>query len=415
MSDRKLHVAFNWVIYMASSFTPPDEWFQTIDRSTRPLLDIYARHERVKANFSLGGWVARWLQENRPEVIAELKAGQDSGRFEIVNRPYFHATMSMLAHDEAAEQIRRSVGILTDIFGVRPTGAHHNGWPWDPVTAKALLDNGIAYQLLANWQLYHHTDPPLHDHAATYRAAKLHTAGSDTISSLFVSFSQGELGIPQTMSPVSFLHVLTGRKPISVFKQGIEQVQEMNRDGDMLVLLFNDSETFWREPKIGATGLTQGEMQTRFEEMLIFLDECDFVEFTTLDDYLVKHPPRETYYLRPSVSPFAAGQGFDAWTDGAYKQAYNLNIQCARATEDIHNAESIVDLAEKFGADCTAARQLVAEAWEELMLSKTAVGRALAPREAVSIWCAEHALKASGLARQARQAIDVPKQQETAQ
>lgn len=406
--ERKLHVAFNWVIYMASSFQPPEEWFKTIDRSTGPLLDIYDQHRRVKSNFSVGGWVARWLSENRPDFVERLRGGVAEKRFEIVNRPYFHATMSMLAYDEAADQIQRSMDINERIWGVRPVGAHHNGWPWDPVTAKALVDSGVAYQLLANWQLVNYTDPPLNDLEATYRAAKLRTIEESTISSLFVSFSRDDIGIPQEMSPLHFLKVLSGKRPVDHFKRGIERIQESNTEGDKLVLLFNDSEVFWRDPHTGATGLTQLEMEDRFEEILSFLEDCPYVEFTTCQDYLKKFPPTQTYFLRPSVSPFSPGQGFDAWADGAFKQAYNLNIQCARATEDIHITESVIRLAEKMGADVEPAKSILENARENLMLSKTAVGRALAPREAVSIWCAEYALSASREARRAIDAIEFP-------
>lgn len=406
-TDKKLHIAFNWVVYMASSFQPPQDWYKTIDLSTKPLVEMLHSHPRVKSNFSVGGWVAEWLYENKPEFVKLLKKGVDDGRFEIVNRPYFHATMSMLAYDEAAEQIRRSVAINERIWGVRPTGAHHNGWPWDPVTGKALADNGIQYQMLANWQLYNHTEPPLLDKAATYRAARIKTVDEGEISSLFVSFSKGDIGVPQEMSPVYFLQVLQGHKPLESFKKGIEALQEANRDGDMFVLLFSDSETFWREPQTGSSGLSPEEMFARLEAMLHYLESLPFVEFTTGAEYLRKFPPKKSYYIRPSVSPFGPGQGFDSWADGAFKQAYNLNIQCARATEDIHTAEAIIKLASKFGAETGKAETLVKEAWEYLMLSKTAVGRALAPREAVSIWCAENAIAASRAARRAIDAIVV--------
>ena len=406
--DLKLYVAFNWVIYMASSFQPPAEWYSTIDKSTGPLLDIYDRHPRIKSNFSVGGWVGRWLNENRPEFVERLRGGVHDKRFEIVNRPYFHATMSMLAYDEADEQIKRSLDINEEVWGVRPVGAHHNGWPWDPVTAKALVDNGVDYQLLTNWQLQNYTDPPITDPQAYYRAAKLHTIEDSTISSMFVSLSRDDIGIPQDMSPLHFLEVLSGKRPVDHFKQGIERIQKSNTEGDKLVLLFNDSEVFWRDPHTGATGLSQQEMEDRFEEILTFLEECPYVEFTTCKDYLKKFPPTQTYFLRPSVSPFSPGQGFDAWADGAFKQAYNLNIQCARATEDIHITESIIRLAEKIGGDVGPAKGILENAWENLMLSKTAVGRALAPREAVSIWCAEYALSASRDARRAIDAIEFP-------
>lgn len=405
--EPKLHVAFNWVIYMASSFTGPDEWFLTMDNATKPLLRILERHPRVRANLSLGGWVSRWIRDNRPEVAEMIRQGVKEGRYEIVNRPYFHATMSMLAYDEAADQVRRSVEINQEVWGVHPVGAHHNGWPWDPVTGKALLDNGIQYQLLANWQLYHYTDPPVADHAATYRAARVHTVGESQIPALWVSFSKGDIGVPQEMCPAYFLQVLQGKKPMRQFQQGVERIQAMNQQGDMLALFFSDSETFWREPYTGASGLSQAEMEARYDEMLSYLESLPYVEFTLCKDYVAAFPPRSTYYLRPSVSPFGPGQGFDTWVDGAFKQAYNLNIQCARATEDIHTAESILRFARKLGADVSKAEAQLEEAWQHLMLSKTAVGRGLAPKEAITLWCDEHAISASRLAREAIDLIEI--------
>ena len=109
------------------------------------------------------------------------------------------------------------------------------------------------------------------------------------------------------------------------------------------------------------------------------------------------------------MSLFSPGKGWNTWHEGNYEQALPLNIQCDRATEDIHNAESIVLLADKLGADTARSQALIDEAYERLMKAKLHAGRGYNTREEITVWCGEHAVAASRLAREAMKAIQVNK------
>jgi hypothetical protein len=109
------------------------------------------------------------------------------------------------------------------------------------------------------------------------------------------------------------------------------------------------------------------------------------------------------------VSLFKPGKGWNTWHHGNYEQALPLNLQCDRATEDIHNAESIVLLADKLGGDVEKSRALIEEAYEHLMKAKLHAGRGYNTREEITVWCGGHAITASRLAREAMNTIQVKK------
>ncbi len=403
----KLHVAFNWVIYMTGSANSPDEWLMTVENSTRRMLELFEKHPRVKSNLSIGGWVSRHIQENHREVADMIRAGVSRGQYEITNRPYFHAIASMVPYDEAVMQIRKSLDINEEIWGRRPVGAHHAEFPWDPVTGKMLVDLGVKWQLLTNYQRYRLSYPAVAEIQDIWRAARVRTIEDAEIECAFVSFEKGADGIPDDLSPVAFLKTIHGERPVDRFKGDIEKIQHLNRDGDMMALFFGDSEMFWRSPFTGRTGLTREEMEERYEAVMAIMEGIPYVEFVTVSEYLKAFPARASCYIRPSVSLFSPGKGWNTWHEGNYEQALPLNIQCDRATEDIHNAESIVLLAEKLGGNVRKSRALIEEAYERLMKAKLHAGRGYNTREEITVWCGGHALAASRLAREAMTAIEV--------
>ena len=405
----RLHIAFNWVIYMTGSANSPDEWLMTVEHSTRRMLELFEKHPRVRSNLSIGGWVSRHIQDNHRDVADMIRAGVKRGQYEITNRPYFHAIASMIPYDEAVMQIKKSLDINEEIWGQRPVGAHHAEFPWDPVTGKMLLDLGVQWQLLANYQRYRLSHPAVAEYQDIYRAAKVKTIEGGEITAAFVSFEKGADGIPDDLCPAAFLKTIHGSRPVNRFQADIEQIQRLNRDGDMMALFFGDSEMFWRSPFTGSTGLTREEMEERYEQVMKILEAIPYVEFVTVSEYLRKFPARSSCYIRPSVSLFSPGKGWNTWHEGNYEQALPLNIQCDRATEDIHNAESIVLLADKLGADTARSEVLIAEAYERLMKAKLHAGRGYNTREEITVWCGEHAVAASRLAREAMKAIEVNK------
>lgn len=176
-SDRqpKLHIAFNWVIYMTGSANSPDEWLLTVENSTKQMLELFEKHPRVKSNLSIGGWVSRYIQDHHPDVADMIRAGVKRGQYEITNRPYFHAIASMVPYDEVIMQIKKSLDINEEIWGQRPAGAHHAEFLWDPVTGKMLLDLGVKWQLLANYQRYRLSYPEITEFQDIYRAARVKT------------------------------------------------------------------------------------------------------------------------------------------------------------------------------------------------------------------------------------------------
>ena len=94
----------------------PEQWqdYQVrVDRNTRRLLDIFAKHN-VKSTFFVLGWVA----ERYPELIKEIsKQGH-----EIASHGYAHRRASEQTREEFTADVLRSKNHLEDLLGEKLTG-----------------------------------------------------------------------------------------------------------------------------------------------------------------------------------------------------------------------------------------------------------------------------------------------------
>ncbi|MDP5039955.1 MAG: polysaccharide deacetylase family protein, partial [Paraglaciecola sp.] len=94
----------------------PEQWqdYQVrVDRNTRRLLDIFAKHN-VKSTFFVLGWVA----ERYPDLIKEIsKQGH-----EIASHGYAHRRASEQTREEFTADVLRSKNHLEDLLGEKLTG-----------------------------------------------------------------------------------------------------------------------------------------------------------------------------------------------------------------------------------------------------------------------------------------------------
>lgn len=120
----------------------PEQWqdYQVrVDRNTRRLLDLFAKHQ-VKSTFFVLGWVA----ERYPELIREIK---HQGH-EIASHGYAHRRASEQTREEFTADVLRSKNHLEDLLGEKLTGyrapsfsiGYTNEWAFE-----VLAELGFSY------------------------------------------------------------------------------------------------------------------------------------------------------------------------------------------------------------------------------------------------------------------------------
>lgn len=407
MPDRKLYFGFNWVVYTLASICTPDQFPLTV-KGQRSVIEGTLKHPRVKANLCINSYVARLWQREAPEMIDMVKEGVRRGQFEITSFTHDENILSDLPYDEIVRQVKLNVETQEEVFGVRPRGANNPEMSWDPVTGKVFLDCGLEWVAISNWQLFKLAHPAPSSKADLYRSAYLHTIEDARIPAVFTSLEPGSwrAGDDLPAPGLKLASYWAGRIDESHIGPALASMQEINDRGDLFILHAEDSEDFWRAPYFHQTGLTQEQMEARFDRALCILESTPFVEFATVSEYLAQHPAERTHYVRPSVG-FFDRDGFGIWERGMFNQAYNLNLQCDRAREEIHHAELMIELAEKLGGDAGRARELVRQAWEKYGLSRTASGRGYGTTEAFTVWSSDLAVGAFKLAREAISAVEL--------
>lgn len=402
MSDKKLHVGFNWILYTLASACRPDEFPLTVS-GHKSVIDVTLRHPRVKANLGINSYVARMYADDFPDMLKLVKTGVENGQFEITSMTHSEDIISWLPFDEMAREVEWNLETLQEVFGVTPIGAYNPEQSWDPFSGKLLLDAGIEWLAISNWQLYKMAYPKIDDQSDLYTPALLRTIEDKKIKTVFNSLEPGNWGASKEFphGPGIFIwEYLNGTRDYEHLPDAFNRLSTMNTDGNMLVLFCQDSEDFWRSPYFGFTTLTQKQMEERFDRLLSLLESLPYIEFVTISEYLEKVPPKKTYYVRPSVGLFDR-DGFGIWDRGAFNQAYPLNIQCDRAGEDIRHAELLARIARKKGNDTGRVDALIKEAWQSLGLAKTSSGRGYGNTEPFTMWCSDYANKALKLAGEA--------------
>ncbi|HIJ64894.1 MAG TPA: hypothetical protein HPP77_03005 [Candidatus Hydrogenedentes bacterium] len=348
--------------------------------------------------------------EKFPDMVELVKAGVENGQFEVTSMTHSEDIISWLPRDEMAREIAGNLNALETTFGVRPKGAYNPEQSWDPFSGKLMLDAGIEWVAISNWQLSEMSYPKIENARDLYTPAYVRTVEDGTIKAVFNSLEPGYWGVSKEFGhgPGVFIwEYLNGSRDSDHIPNALERLQAANADGDMLLLFCQDSEDFWRSPYYGLTTLSQQDMEERFDRLLSLLESLPYIEFVTISEYLERVSPGKTYYVRPSVALFDR-DGFGIWERGAFNQAYNLNIQCNRAGEDIRHAELLARIARKKGKDTRRVDSLLEESWQHLGLAKTASGRGYGNTEPFTMWCSDHANTAMKRAREALdEAIDL--------
>ena len=113
-----------------------------------PMVAALERHPAVKVGLHYTGPLLEWLDENRPDFLARLRALVDRGQVEILGGGHFEPILVALPERDRHGQLVRMREDVTRRFGRAPLGAWLAERVWEPSLPSTLADAGYRYTIL---------------------------------------------------------------------------------------------------------------------------------------------------------------------------------------------------------------------------------------------------------------------------
>ena len=240
-----------------------------------PFAQILLKHPRVRLSLHYSGVLLEWLEVRHPEYFDQLRELLGRGQVELLGGGYYEPILPSIPDGDKAAQLRKLADYLDQHWGKAPRGAWVAERVWEPSLARPLAEAGVEYVLLDD----------THFLAAGLEPARLH--------GIYITEEQGA---PLRLVPSlkSFRYTIPFREP----EETVRILREGRNNPGQLFAVGDDCEKFGVWPGTYAHVYENGWL----EKFLDALEkEGDWLETTTVSDYLASHPPIGRVYL-PTAS-----------------------------------------------------------------------------------------------------------------
>jgi hypothetical protein len=240
-----------------------------------PFVRTVRDHPLIHVSLHFSGILLEWLETHHPEYFQELGDLVARGQIELVGGGFYEPILPMIPDTDKIAQLRKLADYLSRHFGKEPRGAWIAERVWEPSLPRPLAAAGVEYVVLDD----------THFLAAGLQPWELHG-----------SFVTEEDGFP--------LRLLPSSKPLRYtipFQEPAETLRilrgSMNQE-NALFAMGDDCEKFGVWP-----GTYDHVYKNRWlERFFQAVEESqDWLETTTVGDYLAAHPPVGRIYL-PTAS-----------------------------------------------------------------------------------------------------------------
>ena len=113
-----------------------------------PFIELLEKHPRVHMGLHYSGPLLTWIEANRPEYFARVKALVQAGQVELVGGGFYEPILVSIPPEDQREQITRLADYLERNIGARPSGAWIAERVWEPQLPSTLAAAGINYTLV---------------------------------------------------------------------------------------------------------------------------------------------------------------------------------------------------------------------------------------------------------------------------
>ncbi|MDE3179480.1 MAG: DUF1926 domain-containing protein, partial [Acidobacteriota bacterium] len=248
---------------------------QAYQKSYLPFLETLAAHPRIRLCLHYSGILWEWIEAHHPEFLSRARELTDRGQVEHAGGGYFEPILAAIPDAWKLKQIRRQTKFLQDHFGVTPRGAWIAERVWEQGLITPLIEAGVEYTILDD----------THFLAAGEEAADLHQV-----------YLTEESGAPLKLVPSvqSLRYTIPFRDP----SETLAILQSRLGQAKRLVAVGDDCEKFGVWPGTYEHCYVNGWLERFFQALE---NAGDWLEVTTVSDYIRSHPPARRIYL-PSAS-----------------------------------------------------------------------------------------------------------------
>lgn len=251
---------------------------ETYSKAYRPFVDLLAKHPTIRVGLHYTGFLLEWIEKNHPEFFAELHPLIERRQVELVGGGFYEPIFPVISDRDKRAQILKLTEFIRSRFGVTPRGAWLAERVWEPSLAKPLADAGIEYIVLDDT---HFT-----------------LAGLDS-GALNGYYYTEDAGLPLRLIPSikSLRYTIPFRDPsetIDTLRQGLAS----GGPARPLFAMGDDLEKFGGWPHTFEHCYQHGWLERFYREIE---SARDWLEMTTLGDYLESNPPLGRIYL-PTAS-----------------------------------------------------------------------------------------------------------------
>lgn len=244
-------------------------------KSYAPFVQVLEAHPQVRTTLHYSGSLLEWFAQHHPEYIKQLRKLVARGQVEMLGGGYYEPILPMIPDRDKLAQVRKMALYLRNRFGETPRGAWVAERVWEPSLAKPLAEAGVEYVILDD----------THFLAAGLEPSELHT-----------TFITEEAGFSLRLVPS--LKILRYTIPFQEPDATLNTLREGIGKPETLYAVGDDCEKFGVWPGTYDHCYTNGWME-RFLKAI--KDNGEWLETSTVADYLAAHPPRGRIYL-PSAS-----------------------------------------------------------------------------------------------------------------
>jgi alpha-amylase/alpha-mannosidase (GH57 family) len=351
-------------------------------------LDIYEKkHPEIPVNFNITGPTIEYMRDNFPDMIARLKEGMQSGRYEINGTLYPNAIPQLISYEGIRMHIKKHQELVEECFGVKTSGFFPPEFVWDPSLLPVLKEFGLDYFLFEE-RLYQWGK------AKKYNFGILGSYGNftmeiypevDAVQLPSVSWQErahpvNVLGVGGTITGLSsqrefsrmgmIFSYLSDKRTMKDVKDAFKDVFSQVDEEGFIWVYCGDFEYMSYTNPYGYPAAGFAHAADKFSEIYDMLKSEFDVTFTTVRDYLKKVKPRGEIMMK-NGSGTERDSMLRIWTEDC--GSARLNYLADRVREKLYMVKILKRLSRKLGiseADRAKAEELEKKAWDALLISE---------------------------------------------
>ena len=244
-------------------------------KSYAPFVRALHAHPQIRLSLHFSGILLEWLEKRHPEYFQQLRELAERGQIELVGGGYYEPILPAIPDADKHAQLRRLADYLQHHFGRAPRGAWIAERVWEPTLPLPLAKAGVEYVILDD----------THFLSAGLQPWQLH--GS------FVTDEDG-----RSLRLVPSLKALRYTIPFRDHEETFRILREAGDHHEALYAMGDDCEKFGVWPGTYDHVYKNGWLEKFFQ---MIESSNDWLETTTVEDYLQAHPPVGRIYL-PTAS-----------------------------------------------------------------------------------------------------------------